>query len=42
MTWQAHMIPFLAIFGAGFAVVLLLEPLVLRYALKRGLVDPPN
>ncbi len=42
MSWQDHFLPFLAIFGAGFAVVLLLEPLVLRFALRRGLVDPPS
>ncbi len=42
MSWREHIVPFMTIFGAGFAVVLLLEPLVLRFALKRGLVDPPD
>jgi UDP-GlcNAc:undecaprenyl-phosphate GlcNAc-1-phosphate transferase len=42
MTWQEHILPFLTVFAAAFGVVTVLEPLVIRFALKRGLVDPPD
>ena len=42
MAGQEHIIPCLTVFGVGFGVVMLLEPFILRFALKRGLVDPPD
>ena len=42
MTWQEHFAPFAAVFGSGFAIVLTLQPLLIWFALKRGLVDPPD
>ncbi|MFO7973724.1 MAG: MraY family glycosyltransferase [Candidatus Hydrogenedentota bacterium] len=42
MDWQEHMAPFGAAFGIGFCFVAAAEPLIIRFALRWGLVDPPD
>ena len=34
--------PFAAVFALGFGVVLVFQPVLIRFALTRGLVDPPD
>lgn len=42
MEWQEHMVPFGMAFGVSFCLVAAAEPLIIRFAMKRGLVDPPD
>jgi len=42
MDWQEHIVPFGTTFGVSFVVVAVVEPLIIHFALRRGLVDPPD